>query len=181
MHVTFDLIISELFFLCREALSSAIMTAGKENGKLTIPQFVGLLKQLVGVQSMGIPQDLSESSNPSVQIQGHGLAFLLLSRFVDRDGDGYISADDIFTAQALVAQRSDVFLRAVFRIYSEAVWYVGRQLNFMHMATQSSPKKGGSSERSAKVIEETIHSDVVEPPKFIHSNTLHQLTSSRSI
>lgn len=34
-----------------------------------------------------------------------------LSRFVDRDGDGSISADDIFTAQALVLQQSEVFIK----------------------------------------------------------------------
>jgi hypothetical protein len=32
-------------------------------------------------------------------------------RFVDRDGDGYISADDIFALQAMLMQKSEVFLR----------------------------------------------------------------------
>ena len=40
------------------------------------------------------------------------------TRFMDRDGDGFISADDIFTSQALVAQRSDVFLRVCVSIIS---------------------------------------------------------------
>jgi hypothetical protein len=31
-------------------------------------------------------------------------------RFVDRDGDGYISADDIFAQQAMLMQKSEVFL-----------------------------------------------------------------------
>jgi hypothetical protein len=31
-------------------------------------------------------------------------------RFVDRDGDGYISADDIFALQAMLVQKSEVFL-----------------------------------------------------------------------
>jgi hypothetical protein len=30
---------------------------------------------------------------------------------VDRDGDGYISADDIFALQAMLMQKSEVFLR----------------------------------------------------------------------
>jgi hypothetical protein len=30
---------------------------------------------------------------------------------VDRDGDGYISADDIFALQAMLMQRSEIFLR----------------------------------------------------------------------
>jgi hypothetical protein len=29
---------------------------------------------------------------------------------VDRDGDGYISADDIFALQAMLVQKSEVFL-----------------------------------------------------------------------
>jgi hypothetical protein len=29
---------------------------------------------------------------------------------VDRDGDGYISADDIFALQAMLMQKSEVFL-----------------------------------------------------------------------
>jgi hypothetical protein len=155
--------------LDREALSSAILSVGTENGKLSIPQFVAILKQLVGVKSTATPpMSTSSTDSSNAPIQGHGLAFLLLCRFVDRDGDGYISADDIFTAQALVAQRSDIFLRAVFRIYTEAIWYPGRQLNFMHLLNKSTPKKGLTpSERSSKVIEDTIHSDVVEPPKFI--------------
>lgn len=37
--------------------------------------------------------------------------FCSLCRFVDRDGDGYITADDIFTLQAMLMQRSEVFLR----------------------------------------------------------------------
>jgi hypothetical protein len=32
-------------------------------------------------------------------------------RFVDRDGDGYISAADIFALQAMLMQKSEVFLR----------------------------------------------------------------------
>lgn len=35
----------------------------------------------------------------------------VLNRFVDRDGDGYITADDIFAVQAMLMQRSEVFLR----------------------------------------------------------------------
>lgn len=40
-----------------------------------------------------------------------GVAPLLLCRFVDRDGDGMISADDIFTTHALITQKSAVWTR----------------------------------------------------------------------
>jgi hypothetical protein len=36
---------------------------------------------------------------------------MLCVRFVDRDGDGYITADDIFAVQAMLMQHSEVFLR----------------------------------------------------------------------
>jgi hypothetical protein len=34
-----------------------------------------------------------------------------MGRFADRDGDGYISADDIFAVQAMLMQRSEIFLK----------------------------------------------------------------------
>jgi hypothetical protein len=46
-------------------------------------------------------------------------------RFVDRDGDGYISADDIFALQAMLMQKSEVFLRvrgAVSTVVTLCVW-----------------------------------------------------------
>ena len=36
---------------------------------------------------------------------------LLLCKFIDRDQDGYISVDDIFNAQALIMQRSELYLK----------------------------------------------------------------------
>jgi hypothetical protein len=41
----------------------------------------------------------------------HRPCYIALHRFVDRDGDGYISADDIFALQAMLMQKSEVFLR----------------------------------------------------------------------
>ena len=36
-----------------------------------------------------------------------GVPGMFLCRFIDRDGDGYISADDLLTTQALIMQKSE--------------------------------------------------------------------------
>ena len=127
----------------RSALVGAI-TRGCEGGLMTIEQFLSVLKSL-GIAS--------------------GLPGMFLCRFVDRDGDGFISADDLFTTQALVMQRSEVFLRIVFRVYSESIWYPGRQLNLVrYYQQQTTPKKASAGN---KVLDEAPPADVVEPPKFI--------------
>eukprot|EP01032_Pedospumella_encystans_P028839 gene28839-32571_t len=58
---------------------------------------------------------------------------LVFSRFLDRDGDGFITLDDISTVQALMMQKSHHFVKMIFRLYSEVLWYPGRQLNIMNM------------------------------------------------
>ncbi len=60
---------------------------------------------------------------------------------MDRDNDGFITADDIFAAQAQVMQRSEAFIKMIFRVYSESIWYPGRQLNLMNIV-QHTPLKG---------------------------------------
>lgn len=52
---------------------------------------------------------------------------------MDRDGDGFITLDDISTVQALMMQKSHHFVKMIFRLYSEVLWYPGRQLNIMNM------------------------------------------------
>ena len=46
----------------------------------------------------------------------------MLCRFLDRDRDGFISADDIIQTHAMVVARSDEFIRAIFRFYTEKTW-----------------------------------------------------------
>jgi hypothetical protein len=47
----------------------------------------------------------------------------MLCRFLDRDKDGFITADDINATHAMVLNRSEEFVRAVFRLYTESAWY----------------------------------------------------------
>lgn len=129
----------------KNALCGAIRR-GCENGRMTIEQFLSVLKKL-GIAS--------------------GLPGMFLCRFIDRDGDGFISADDLFTTQALVMQRSETFLRVVFRVYSESIWYPGRQLNLVNYYQQQSTPKKKSISGGTRILDDATLDDVIEPPKFI--------------
>ena len=91
---------------------------------------------------------------------------MLICRFADRDGDGLISTEDLFTTQALIAQRSlflllvmssilaqallgsyrsHSFLRLAFRMYIESIWYPGKQLNVLNLQRNHSVRGGVKS------------------------------------
>ncbi|CAE7502473.1 CPK3, partial [Symbiodinium microadriaticum] len=125
---------------------------GEENGgKLTLEQFSQVLSHFGYGGKDGVHG-------------GGGL--LLICRFIDSDGDGLISAEDLFLAEARILQRSPQFLRAIFRVYTESVWYPGRQLN--HMSMQRGPSAGKQVARTGILQEGNMGAtDVVEPPKYI--------------
>ena len=156
----------------RKALNSIFHKLGSsDEGKLTLEQFTSVLRHF-GVGSSSIADNNSA-------VQWIELSGLLISKFIDRDGDGLISADDIFTAQALIIQRSEIFIRFVFRIYQEAIWYPGRQLNQLNWlsSSNSNTKSSLATPRSKGVIGDfrsggTGLDDVVEPPKFITSKNI---------
>lgn len=125
-----------------------------EDGKLSCDQFLFVLRHF------WMTPDASTSATLS------NVTGMFICRFMDQDNDGYISTDDLFTTQALVIQRSEVFLRAMFRVYSEAIWYPGRNLNFANY--HRSPKKlSGSSSRDVLSDGSDSSYDIIEPPKFI--------------
>lgn len=137
----------------REHLTTII---GKvcEDGKLSCDQFLFVLRHF------WMTSDTSTSATLS------NVTGIFICRFMDQDNDGYISTDDLFTTQALVIQRSEVFLRAMFRVYSEAIWYPGRNLNFANY--HRSPKKlSGSSSRDVLSDGSDSSYDIIDPPKFI--------------
>ena len=144
----------------RGALSAAFSNLTQDDaGKLSIEQFLSIVKYLYSLTSQGANAMLGP---------------LIMAKFLDRDNDGFITADDIFAAQALVIQRSESFLKVIFRIYTEALWYPGRQLNLMSMLQTPSKTPGGNQDPSStpggvKVInnDQACLVSVVEPPKFI--------------
>ena len=67
---------------------------------------------LSGTEDHSSNSSLLEAGSPNAGgIQQLSVPALLFIRFVDRDGDGMISADDIFTTHALIVQMSAVFAR----------------------------------------------------------------------
>jgi len=135
----------------KDSFRSVFETHGVEPGLLSIPQFMTILKYLME-QDASIPA-------PKLELPAY-----LLCKFVDQDGDNMISAEDLFTSQALVMQRSESFMKAIFRLYAEAIWYPGRQLNYLNLqaavnSQQNSPMKPAQETKE--------RSRVVEPPKFI--------------
>lgn len=158
----------------RNSLAEAFTDVGANGGKLSIEQFIAVLKyfSFAGAEGnsngSGNSSMMDSSSNSGMNPQQQlGVPALLFVRFVDRDGDGMISADDIFTTHALIMQMSAVFVKVIFRLYVEAIWYPGRQLNFLNL------QRGGTTNGAAKkpggyrVMEEQVNLDVVEPPRYI--------------
>lgn len=160
----------------RDALAKSLHNLSESNtGKITVEQFVAILKYLFASENNATSSTTSSSSTNSTNNQQLGP--YIISRFMDRDNDGYITADDIFAAQALIMQRSELFLKIVFRIYTESIWYPGRQLNYMNMMQSSNANSRATSTSGqppatpggSKVLNNDIPclSTVVEPPKFI--------------
>ena len=220
----------------KAALASVFSSLGGEKGRLSIDQFIAVMRYILngstapmtptsssdslslaagdasasaseGVDQesnaapLSLPSSVSTSSTASLSSSSNtsttsssaatmppispspvsptslGPAALVFCLFVDRDGDGMVSADDLITTQALIMQRSEVFVRAIFRMYCEALWYPGRQLNLLNMKRNAtlSPRRppGAASTRGAStggggsMLDEMPRSSVVEPPKFI--------------
>jgi hypothetical protein len=61
-------------------------------------------------------------------------------------------------------QRSESFLKAIFRLYAEAIWYPGRQLNYLNLQAAVNSQQFSPVKPSQESKERTR---VVEPPKFI--------------
>ena len=94
----------------RLGLKGACNRMGDELGRLTILQYMGIYRKcgLGGVRSPLV--DMEEDV---------GLALLL--SFVDSDGDGLITANDVLTANSLIANRHEIFLGVLFAIYVESL------------------------------------------------------------
>eukprot|EP00600_Ochromonadales_sp_CCMP1393_P010926 CAMPEP_0174996974 /NCGR_PEP_ID=MMETSP0005-20121125/696_1 /TAXON_ID=420556 /ORGANISM="Ochromonas sp., Strain CCMP1393" /LENGTH=1057 /DNA_ID=CAMNT_0016251449 /DNA_START=95 /DNA_END=3269 /DNA_ORIENTATION=- len=127
----------------RESMLGLDRSLSIDHMGFTIEQFVTILAYLQ-----------FNSVNPGAavvsSIKNH-FGALVFSRYLDRDGDGFITLDDISTVQALMMQRSVGFVQMVFRIYSEVLWYPGRQLNIMNFinVTKTTNEDAAGEEASA--------------------------------
>ena len=149
----------------RDVFTEILNTHG-EDGKFTISQFTTILKHF------GIG-----SSDDSLTLSANQIC-----RFADRDGDGCISIDDLLTTQAMITQRSEVFLRAIFKTYQDIIWYPGRQLNvFARERTFAGMILGPlDNTRKTEILnssasESDSYGNVMEPPKFITAKHVEKI------
>ena len=109
----------------------------------------------------------------------NALITFLMSKFIDTDRDGYITLEDIFLAEAKVLQRSSDFVKTIFRVFSEALWYPGQKMNHLQIARglgvfnnggggekESAERQSAGGEILSAGSNSTV-ADVFEPPKFI--------------
>jgi serine/threonine protein kinase len=168
----------------KAALGRAILSTFGSNRRLSLEQFLKV-RRYFGYQPLQCNSDITSSvaspSKGSAMTGGSSakesgtssilgdannfvnLGDLLMVRMVDRDGDGYITVEDILTLQILLMQKHDQFLQAVFRIYAEAVWYPGKHLNMLHAMQQITTS---NNEGSIPFYSDDKF-NVIEPPRFI--------------
>lgn len=95
-----------------------------EIGKLSVEQFALLLSEILEVT---------------------GAPIVMITRFIDNDGDGFITVGDIILAETKMAQRSPDFLKMFFSLYIDAIWYPGRNINQMNMGFTSNTLAKGTT------------------------------------
>jgi serine/threonine protein kinase len=110
----------------RQALARVIFRYFGTNGTLSIDQFLTLRKHF-GFQS------LSALSSPGNFLNAGDI---VLIQMIDRDGDGSISLEDLMSAFVGVNQLQEPYLRIIFRMYTESLWYFGQHLNYRHAMQQ---------------------------------------------
>jgi serine/threonine protein kinase len=124
----------------REALGETIFEHfGSDKNRLTIEEFVNVRRKF-GF----LPPNASNGGTVNAVLNSN-VGELLLIKLVDRDNDGYISAEDIYTFQVLLNQKNESLLSAVFRIYTEALWYPGRNVNYLNTIQRINFKGSNSS------------------------------------
>jgi serine/threonine protein kinase len=111
----------------RDALASAFNNFGIAPGKLSMDQFMSVIRYLNNANNPSTGS--TPSSTPAAAL---GVPAMILCAFIDRDQDGLISIEDLFTTQALVLQKSAVFVKVIFRLYSEAVWVLTHSYSLTH-------------------------------------------------
>lgn len=123
----FDLHIHRVAAYLERSLSCVFRTFGDPQHRISLAQF------MVVIRHFGLLPKAAESETSSL-----GLVSLLLCRFLDRDRDGLVSAEDVMALQYAVQHKQQHLLRLVFRIYSEALWYPGKIANRYHAALHTS-------------------------------------------
>lgn len=132
----------------RAAITSKLFAlfGADETGKMSVDQFIvmmvrfGFKPNLDGKPRVENSVSVLPAKGDKQVLSSIGLGGLLLCRFIDRDNDGYITADDVLHTQIQVLQRSDEFLAVIFRFYQEALWYPGKHMNLRKAVAQMQSK-----------------------------------------
>ena len=125
-------------------------TSGENAGKLTVEQFSQLVSAMLGAAAGPVS---------------------LMCSFIDTDNDGLISPEDILLAEARIRQRNPDFLKIIFRVYVDAVWYPGRNLNQANAYLSGMVGSWAAGVKNAIQGTETSGAAIFEPPKFITGNS----------
>lgn len=120
-----------------------------EVGKLTVEQFAQILSDILEVS---------------------GAPIMMISRFIDGDNDGFITAEDIFLAETKMIHKSPEFLKIFFSFYTDVLWYPGRNINHMNLGLPTNTI-GNNFAKGTTVLKNMLTGDVpsqmFEAPKFI--------------
>eukprot|EP01040_Poterioochromonas_malhamensis_P000194 gene195-202_t len=180
----------------RRAISSAIFESfGSHRNKITLEEF-GIIRKKFAFLPFSASTVSSGSTPSGASNLNVNLGEILLANLMDRNHDGFITIEDIYNFQVLLMHKNEVYLQAVFRVYLEALWYPGKNLNYLntvqHMnlkgkdsepvestAKETPPEVNASGKlaglldsfsgkrRPSKGKDQEVKFDVVEPPKFI--------------
>jgi serine/threonine protein kinase len=143
------------------ALARVIFHYFGTDGILSIEQFLTLRRHF-GFQS------LSALSSPGNFLNAGDI---VLIQMIDRDGDGSISLEDLMSAYVGVSQLQEPYLRIIFRMYTESLWYFGQKLNYRHAMQQWHNQ---AKEYQQQQQQQQQHSQQTEQQMQDDNNASHQ-------
>ena len=155
----------------RYGLARAMIEMGDSKGRIGLSEFSAMM-EFFGFADEG---KASTGHFGFFDKLGVGLGRLVMLDFIDRDGDGFVTGEDLFTAQVLMVTLNELYLKALFRYYQEAVWYRGRKANLgraleTHKRRSNVDISSRDKEKEKLDVESgksVTMNDFVPPPKFI--------------
>lgn len=114
--------------IIRLGLTGAMHVMGDPLGRLTLKQ------EMVIYRKVGLAGREEKTEE---------VTLLLLLNFLDSDGDGFITPNDVFTTNALLANRHEVFLSNIFAMYLESLPASrGKKSDLLHLLVTNETLRG---------------------------------------
>jgi hypothetical protein len=136
----------------RGALGSAIFKFfGSDKNRLTIEEFLSVRRYFGMIPGVGTAAANAAMNTPANNALNSSMNIgeILCIKLMDRDNDGYISVEDISSMQVAMTQKNEQYLQALFRVYTEALWYPGRNINYINTIQHINFKGAANSSSSA--------------------------------